>query len=43
MRKLTPHLWFDREAVEAAEFYSSSFPNSKITDVTTIHQVGGGR
>jgi predicted 3-demethylubiquinone-9 3-methyltransferase (glyoxalase superfamily) len=22
--KITPHLWFDREAVEAAEFYSST-------------------
>lgn len=31
MRKLTPNLWFDGNAREAAEFYVSVFPNSKIT------------
>jgi predicted 3-demethylubiquinone-9 3-methyltransferase (glyoxalase superfamily) len=36
MQKITPHLWFDREAVEAAEFYASTFPDSRVTDVTTI-------
>jgi len=36
-QKIVPHLWFDKEANEAAEFYASIFPNSKITDVTTIH------
>lgn len=39
MRKITPHLWFDKEAVEAAKFYISVFDNSKITNVTTIHEV----
>jgi predicted 3-demethylubiquinone-9 3-methyltransferase (glyoxalase superfamily) len=42
MHKITPHLWFDREAVEAAEFYSSMFPNSKITDMTTIFDTPSG-
>lgn len=31
MPKITPFLWFDKEAEEAAKFYVSVFPNSKIT------------
>lgn len=34
MRKITPNLWFDQEAEEAARFYVSIFPNSKITAIT---------
>jgi predicted 3-demethylubiquinone-9 3-methyltransferase (glyoxalase superfamily) len=34
MPTITPNLWFDTQAEEAAEFYVSVFPNSKITDVT---------
>ncbi len=34
MPKITPNLWFDTEAEEAAEFYCSVFPNSKIVNVT---------
>lgn len=30
MSKISPMLWFDKEAGEAAEFYVSIFPNSKI-------------
>lgn len=30
MPKITSNLWFDTQAVEAAEFYCSVFPNSKI-------------
>ena len=41
-QKITPHLWFDKEAKEAAEFYASIFPNSKITNVTTIHDTPSG-
>jgi predicted 3-demethylubiquinone-9 3-methyltransferase (glyoxalase superfamily) len=33
MPHLTPNLWFDDNALEAAEFYCSVFPNSKITTV----------
>ncbi|HEX2028825.1 MAG TPA: VOC family protein [Nitriliruptorales bacterium] len=42
MGKITPHLWFDKEAVEAAEFYTSTLPNSRITDVTVIHDTPSG-
>jgi len=34
MQKLTTWLWFDTEAEEAAEFYTSVFPDSRITDVS---------
>jgi predicted 3-demethylubiquinone-9 3-methyltransferase (glyoxalase superfamily) len=33
MSKITPCLWFDTEGEEAAEFYTSLFPNSRILDV----------
>ena len=33
MPDITPMLWFDTEAEEAANFYVSLFPNSKITKV----------
>ncbi|HVM21232.1 MAG TPA: VOC family protein [Egibacteraceae bacterium] len=42
MDKITPHLWFDREAVEAAELYVATFPDSKVVDVTTIPDTPGG-
>ena len=42
MQKITPHLWFDKEAKEAVEFYASLFPNSKITNVTTLHNTPSG-
>jgi predicted 3-demethylubiquinone-9 3-methyltransferase (glyoxalase superfamily) len=32
MQKITPFLWFDSEAEEAAKFYVSVFKNSKITN-----------
>ena len=34
MPTITPNLWFDTQGEEAAEFYVSIFPNSKITNVT---------
>jgi len=33
-QKITPFLWFDDQAEEAAKFYVSVFKNSKITNVT---------
>ena len=42
MHKITPHLWFDKEAKEAAEFYTSLFPDSKVTNVTTLHDTPSG-
>lgn len=32
MTRITPNLWFDGDAAEAAEFYCSVFPNSRITE-----------
>ena len=42
MQGITPHLWFDKEAKEAAEFYTALFPDSKITNTTTIHDTPSG-
>ena len=42
MRKITPHLWYDREARDAAELYTSLIPNSKITKVKTLHNTPSG-
>ena len=42
MKRITPHLWFDKEAREAAEFYCSVFPNSRITNVRTIRDTPTG-
>jgi predicted 3-demethylubiquinone-9 3-methyltransferase (glyoxalase superfamily) len=39
---IVPHLWFDREAREAAEFYTSVFPDSKVTGVTRLHDTPSG-
>jgi predicted 3-demethylubiquinone-9 3-methyltransferase (glyoxalase superfamily) len=40
MQKLTPCLWFDTEGEEAAKFYTSVFPNSKIVEVTRYGSAG---
>jgi predicted 3-demethylubiquinone-9 3-methyltransferase (glyoxalase superfamily) len=42
MRKITPHLWFDKQAREAAGFYISLFPGSKITNMTTLSDTPSG-
>lgn len=34
MPEITPFLWFDKEAEEAANFYVSIFPNSRINRIT---------
>jgi len=39
VRPIIPHLWFDREAIEAAQFYVSLFPNSAVTSVYTMRNV----
>ena len=41
-QKIVPHLWYDKEAKEAASFYCSVFPDSKVTNVTTIHDTPSG-
>ncbi|WP_255947105.1 VOC family protein [Streptomyces odontomachi] len=40
MPRITPNLWFDTQGKEAAEFYCSIFPNSKITNVLYYGEVG---
>jgi predicted 3-demethylubiquinone-9 3-methyltransferase (glyoxalase superfamily) len=42
MEKITPHLWFDNNAGEAARFYASVFKNSKIKNMTTLHDTPSG-
>ena len=42
MQKISTCLWFDNEAEEAAKFYVSIFPNSKIIGVATYTDVGPG-
>ena len=40
MPKITPFLWFDTQAEDAASFYVSLFPNSKITSVSRYPEGG---
>jgi predicted 3-demethylubiquinone-9 3-methyltransferase (glyoxalase superfamily) len=41
-QKIVSHLWYDKEAKEAANFYCSVFPDSRITNVTTLQGTPGG-
>ncbi len=40
-QRIVPNLWFDTEAEEAAEFYTSVFDNSRIVNVTHYTESGG--
>jgi predicted 3-demethylubiquinone-9 3-methyltransferase (glyoxalase superfamily) len=40
IQKITPFLWFDHQAEEAAGFYASIFPNSKIVRVVRLDNAG---
>jgi predicted 3-demethylubiquinone-9 3-methyltransferase (glyoxalase superfamily) len=42
MQKITPFLWFDGTAEEAARFYISIFKNSKLGDVTRYGEASPG-
>ncbi len=42
MQKITPHLWYDKEAKEAADFYVSIFKDSKHKNTTTLHNTPSG-
>jgi predicted 3-demethylubiquinone-9 3-methyltransferase (glyoxalase superfamily) len=42
MQKITPFLWFDGKAEEAAKFYVSIFKKSKILQITRYGDVGPG-
>ncbi|HSD79332.1 MAG TPA: VOC family protein [Solirubrobacteraceae bacterium] len=39
-QKIVPNLWFDTQAEEAAEFYTSVFKNSRIVNVTRYTEAG---
>ena len=41
-QKITPHLWFDKEAREAAELYVSIFKDARIKSVTTLQDTPSG-
>jgi predicted 3-demethylubiquinone-9 3-methyltransferase (glyoxalase superfamily) len=42
MGKIRPFLWFNDDAEEAANFYTSIFPNSKIGKITRYGEGGPG-
>jgi predicted 3-demethylubiquinone-9 3-methyltransferase (glyoxalase superfamily) len=43
MQKITPCLWFDGKAEEAARFYTSVFKNSKVGVITRYGETGPGK
>jgi predicted 3-demethylubiquinone-9 3-methyltransferase (glyoxalase superfamily) len=42
MQKIVPHLWYDKEAKKAAEFYCRVFADSKIVNVNVIKNTPSG-
>src|SRR5579859_830157 len=42
MQKITPFLWFDNNAEEAVNFYTSIFENSKIVNLSRYGEAGPG-
>ena len=42
MQKITPFLWFDTQAEEAAKFYASVFKNSQVVSTTRYGEAGPG-
>jgi predicted 3-demethylubiquinone-9 3-methyltransferase (glyoxalase superfamily) len=43
MPKITPFLWFDHQAEQAAKFYTKIFKNSKILDIARYGEAGPGK
>jgi predicted 3-demethylubiquinone-9 3-methyltransferase (glyoxalase superfamily) len=43
MPKITPFLWFDNQAEEAIQFYTSIFKDSKILSVSRYGEAGPGQ
>ncbi len=41
-QKIVPHLWFDKEAKQAAKFYTSIFKDSRIKSTAMIHDTPSG-
>lgn len=42
MNRIVPHLWFDTQAKEAAEFYASVFADSSVTNVSQLKNTPSG-
>ncbi len=42
MQKITPFLWFDKDAAAAAKFYTSVFKDAKIIDTTILENTPSG-
>jgi len=42
MQKITPFLWFVDQAEQAAEYYTSIFPDSRIVDISHYNEAGPG-
>ena len=42
VKPITPHLWFDTQAREAAAFYCDLFPDSQVDSVTTLYDTPSG-
>lgn len=41
-QKIVPHLWYDKEAMEAAELYAATLPDSTVNSVTTLRDTPSG-
>ncbi|MFC7337650.1 VOC family protein [Haloferula chungangensis] len=41
-QNIVPHLWFGKNAIEAARFYCTVFPDSEVTGTTTLKDTPGG-
>jgi predicted 3-demethylubiquinone-9 3-methyltransferase (glyoxalase superfamily) len=42
IQRISPFLWFDNQAEEAVNFYTSIFPNSKIDTIVRYGEAGPG-
>lgn len=42
MSRIRPHLWYDTQAKEAAEYYAATFPDSRVTSIVTLRDTPGG-
>jgi len=42
MQKIIPHLWFDKEALEAADFYVDVLPNSRVKNTNVLRNTPSG-
>ncbi len=42
MQRIVPHLWFDHQAEEAAEWYTSIFPRGEIKEVARVREAAAG-